>query len=44
MRGLRSPVLTGREVLKPPDITILAEIFTAREDDELGISSFDLAA
>lgn len=32
------------EVLKQPDITILAEIFAAREDNELGISSADLAA
>lgn len=31
------------EVLKRPDITILAEIFAAREDNELGISSADLA-
>ena len=31
------------EILKRPDITILAEIFAAREDNELGISSADLA-
>lgn len=32
------------EVLKRPDVTILAEIFAAREDNETGISSADLAA
>ena len=31
------------EVLKEPDLTILAEIFAAREVNELGISSKDLA-
>ncbi len=30
--------------LKRPDVTLLAEIFAAREDNELGISSRDLAA
>ena len=30
-------------VLQKPDVTILAEIFAAREDNELGISSADLA-
>ncbi len=30
-------------VLSEPDITLLAEIFAAREDNELGISSKDLA-
>jgi len=30
--------------LKRPDVTLLAEIFAAREDNELGISSADLAA
>ena len=32
------------EVLKRPDVTILAEIFAAREDNDIGISSADLAA
>ena len=32
------------EVLKRPEVTILAEIFAAREDNEIGISSADLAA
>ena len=32
------------EALKRPDITILAEIFAAREDNDIGISSADLAA
>ena len=32
------------EVLKRPDVTILAEIFAAREDNDTGISSADLAA
>ena len=32
------------EVLKRPDVAILAEIFAAREDTEIGISSADLAA
>ena len=31
------------EVLKKPDVTLLAEIFAAREDNESGISSRDLA-
>lgn len=31
------------EVLKQPDVTLLAEIFAAREDNTLGISSRDLA-
>lgn len=31
------------KVLKKPDITLLAEIFAAREDNESGISSRDLA-
>jgi UDP-N-acetylmuramate--alanine ligase len=31
------------QVLKQPDITLLAEIFAAREDNDLGISSQDLA-
>ena len=31
------------EVLKEPDVTLLAEIFAAREDNDLGISSRDLA-
>lgn len=31
------------EALKKPDLTILAEIFAAREDNNLGISSNDLA-
>ncbi len=31
------------EVLKTPDVTLLAEIFAARETNELGISSKDLA-
>ena len=32
------------EVLKKPDLTILAEIYAAREQNTLGISSADLAA
>ena len=32
------------EVLKRPDVTLLAEIFAAREDNDVGISSADLAA
>ena len=32
------------EVLKRPDVTLLAEIFAAREDNDIGISSADLAA
>ena len=32
------------EVLKRPAVTILAEIFAAREDNDIGISSADLAA
>ena len=32
------------EVLKRPEVTILAEIFAAREDNDIGISSADLAA
>ncbi len=32
------------EVLKIPDMTLLAEIFAAREDNTLGISSKDLSA
>ena len=32
------------EVLKRPDVAILAEIFAAREDNDIGISSADLAA
>ena len=32
------------EALKRPDVTILAEIFAAREDNDVGISSADLAA
>ena len=32
------------EVLKQPDLTLLAEIFAARETNEIGISSKDLAA
>ena len=31
------------EVLKQPDITLLAEIFAARETNDIGISSKDLA-
>ena len=31
------------EVLSKPDVTLLAEIFAAREDNDLGISSKDLA-
>ena len=31
------------EVLKKPDMTLLAEIFAARETNEIGISSRDLA-
>ena len=31
------------EVLKQPDVTLLAEIFAARETNETGISSKDLA-
>ena len=31
------------EVLKLPDVTLLAEIFAAREDNTIGISSGDLA-
>ena len=31
------------EVLKKPDLTLLAEIFAARETNEIGISSHDLA-
>ncbi len=31
-------------VLRRPDVTILAEIFAAREDNDVGISSADLAA
>ena len=30
------------EVLKQPDVTLLAEIFAAREDNTIGISSNDL--
>ena len=30
-------------VLKEPDVTLLAEIFAAREDNDIGISSKDLA-
>ena len=30
-------------VLKEPDVTLLAEIFAAREDNTIGISSRDLA-
>ena len=30
-------------VLKEPDVTLLAEIFAAREDNTIGISSKDLA-
>ena len=32
------------EVLKRPAVTLLAEIFAAREDNDVGISSADLAA
>ena len=32
------------EVLKRPAVTLLAEIFAAREDNDIGISSADLAA
>ena len=32
------------EVLKRPDVVLLAEIFAAREDNDIGISSADLAA
>ncbi len=32
------------EVLKRPTVTLLAEIFAAREDNDVGISSADLAA
>ncbi len=32
------------EVLKEPDLTLLAEIYAAREDNTVGISSKDLAA
>ena len=32
------------EVLQRPTVTLLAEIFAAREDNEVGISSADLAA
>ncbi len=32
------------EVLKRPEVTLLAEIFAAREDNDVGISSADLAA
>ena len=32
------------EVLQRPDVTVLAEIFAAREDNGIGISSADLAA
>ncbi len=32
------------EVLKRPEVTLLAEIFAAREDNDVGISSSDLAA
>ena len=31
-------------MLQEPDVPLLAEIFAAREDNELGISSEDLAA
>ena len=31
------------EVLKKPDVTLLAEIFAARETNDIGISSRDLA-
>ena len=32
------------EVLRRPDVVLLAEIFAAREDNDIGISSADLAA
>ncbi len=32
------------KVLQRPDVTLLAEIFAAREDNDIGISSADLAA
>ncbi|NLF34736.1 MAG: UDP-N-acetylmuramate--L-alanine ligase [Clostridiales bacterium] len=32
------------QVLKTPDVTLLAEIFAAREENDVGISSRDLAA
>ena len=32
------------EVLQRPTVTLLAEIFAAREDNDIGISSADLAA
>ena len=32
------------KVLKRPDVTVLSEIYAAREDNNVGISSADLAA